>query len=353
MKKQLGATTLVITVIIVSVISLMLLYQANFNVMQQRTANNVFSERQAEQAAEAGLEYAFAYLVTNSAVVLASPTSGLINFAIGPTSLSNGASYSVTIRNPTALDYSLLNVVSTGTSADAQVTRTVRQQAFSVSNTITTSALVRGAISMVGGSTLTNTVTNMNIQAGGALTLNNGAATYTSSGLTSSQGNIKSDIQQNQSSLSSLSDSAFFQQVFGTTQQTAQTQATASGTNYNNSVSGGDYSQTLKNKTGSVIYINQSNVTLGQGVTIGSSANPVTIITTGALTIANGVTINGMVYSAGSMSLAGGARINGGIAAGGAMSISNGFQLTFREVPKLAGGGSTSYVKVAGSWRDF
>ncbi len=353
MRKQQGATTLIIAIVLISVITLMLLYQASFSTMQQRTANNLYSEHQAEQAAEAGLEYAFAYLKTNSVVVTANPAAGLVNYSIGPTTLANGARYSVTIINPTALDYSLLNVISTGTSADGLASRTVRQQAYMTTNSISTSVLVRGAISLVGGSVLTNTITNMNIQAGGALVINNGAQTVTSSGVSTTQGNIKSDVLQNQSSIASLSDAAFFQQVLGTTQSAAQTQATSSGTYYNNSVSGGDYSQTLKNKTGSVIYINQSNVTLGQGVTIGSAANPVTIITTGAITIANGVTIYGMVYSAGSMNLAGGATITGGIAAGGSMSISNNFRLTFKQVPKLPGGGSGSYAKVAGTWRDF
>ncbi len=353
MKKQQGATTLIIAVILVSVISLMLLYQASFSTMQQRTANNVYTEHQAEQAAEAGLEYAFAYLKTNSATVTASPSGGLINYTIGPTTLANGARYSVIITNPTALDYSLLNVVSTGTPADGLTSRTVRQQAYMTTSSISTSALVRGAISLVGGSELTNTITNMNIQSGGPLAINNGAKTVTSNGISTTQGNIKSDVQQNQSSIANLSDAAFFQQVLGTTQSTAQAQAVSSGTYYNNSVSGGDYSQTLKNKTGSVIFINQSNVSLGQGVKIGTEQNPVTIITTGSITIANGVKIYGMVYSAGSMTLAGGADITGGIAAGGAMSISNGFRLTFKQVPKLPGGGSGSYAKVAGTWRDF
>jgi hypothetical protein len=234
----------------------------------------------------------------------------------------------------------------------------MQQKVSQPPNLINASVSTLGNITLVGGSTLTNTVTNTNISTGGTVTINNGAQTYTSSGAASSQGHIGSDIQQNVAAYQGLSESAYFNKLFGVTEATEKAIVQSSGLYYTNLAA--DYSQKLSGVTGKTIWISQTNgstVTLGQGVTIGSSANPVTIIVMGDLNIANGVTIYGFVYASGSSSgftLAGGAKIYGGIASGNTMNISNGFQLIYNKFPIVAGGGSSgAYAKVPGTWRDF
>ena len=155
-------------------------------------------------------------------------------------------------------------------------------------------------MTLVGGSTLTNTITNLNISTGGTVTINNGASTYTSSGQTSSQGNFGSDIQQNVASYAGMTEGSFFQSIFGSPEATVLSTVQTAGNYYSNA--GPDYSQTLNGKQGSTYWINQTNgstVTLGQGVTIGSAANPVTLIVQGDLSIANGVTFYGFIYASG------------------------------------------------------
>lgn len=365
LRQQQGAAVLVLTIMLMVVVLLMAVYTGQNGVLRQKSVTNSYASAQAFQAAEAGLSFGIVYLNQNISTVTGSPSGGFINYGASDTnltnvSLANGAKFCVVITNPTANNYQTLTITSTGTSVDGTATETVSQQFYQGVSYINASAMSRGNVTFVGGSTLTNTITNINIMTGGTLTINNGAATYTSSGFSSTQGNIKSDVQQNVSSLATTTESAFFQTVFGTSKSNVQASAQATSSYYNNTVAGGDYSQTLKGVTGKTIYINQSNgntVTLGQGVTIGSASSPVTLVVDGNLNIANGVTIYGFVYSSAPTSagfaLAGGARITGGIASGGTLNISNGFQLTYTKYPILVGSSSGGYSEIAGSWIDF
>jgi Tfp pilus assembly protein PilX len=356
-ERQIGAALLIMTLIIMLSAGLIMVFAASYGMLQQKTVTNQQANDKAFAAAEAGLDYGVAYLVVNSSTVIASASGGLINYTLSTTTQADNSTYSVVITNPTINNYTLLTVTSTGKSPDGSSTRVVAQQVYSSSTSIPYSISGGGNISMVGGSVITNTVNNQNLQMGGTLTINNGAYTVTSSGTTTTQGNIGSDVQQNVASLSGLSESSFFQLVFNTPEATLLSTVQAAGNYYNNAVSGGDYSQTLSGKTGKTIWINQSSVTLGQGVTIGSLASPVTLIVEGSLTIANGVTIYGFVYASGVSSgfnLAGGAKIYGGIASPGQISMSNGFQLVYQKVSPIAGGSSAgTYSKLPGSWADF
>lgn len=353
--RQKGAALLIITVILMVCAVSLFIFASGYVRIEQKTSANEYFNNQARQAAEAGLEYGVAYLATNSSTITGSAVSGVINYSLAAVTLGDNSKFTVNYSNPTTSNYTILTITSTGTNSDGTATAVARQQVYQQASTITYTAMTAGNVTFVGGSTMTNTQTNENLESGGTFTINNGASTYTSSGQSTTQGNIKSDVQQNVTSLQGLTEPAFFQTLFGASESTVQSEASATSTYYNNSVAGGDYSQTLSGKTGVTIYINQATVSLGQGVTIGSAANPVTIIVEGDLTVANGVTIYGFVYSSApsaGFNLAGGAKITGGMASYGAMNISNGFQITFNAVPKVVGG-STSYTKIPGSWRDF
>lgn len=351
--KVTGAVFLMIALFLMVAALLFSIVQARFSGTQQKISSNIYQNSVAFYAAEAGLQYGISFLLANPGTVTGSASGGMINYSIGPLTLLNNGSYTVKITNLTANNYNLLKISSTGKGANNS-TRTVQQLIASSASYITGSAVARNNVSFVGGSVLSNTINNINLTMGGTLTINNGAYTITSSGTTTTQGNIKSDVQQNVTAYQSMTEPQFFQNVFGSSASSIQSSAQATGTYYNNSVGGGDYSQTLKNKSGVTIFINQSTVSLGQGVTIGTPTKPVTIIVKGNLTIANGVTIYGFVYSSspGGFNLAGGAKLYGGIASYGNMNITNNFQLYYRQYPKLVGS-NTSYALVPGSWKDF
>ena len=363
MKKNKGAATLLIAVMLMLSTIIIALYSGQISMGLLKTTSNLNSRNQSFEAAEAGLEYAIAYLNQNTSTILASPSGGYISYgpsngSLTDVTLSNNSAFSVVYTNPTANDYNVLLITVTGRNADSSSTTTVQQKVAQQPSQITTTISSVGNISLVGGSSLRNTVTNMNIMTGGTVTINNGAQTYTSSGLASYQGRISSDIQQNMPSLQGMSQSAYFQSIFGASSAAVQATAQASGLVYTNQSA--DYSQRLSGVTGKTIFINQTNgttVTLGQGVTIGSAAQPVTIIVIGNLTIANGVTIYGFVYASSptqSFNLAGGARVFGGLASATTMNISNGFQLIYNKFPIIAGGSAYgAYGKLPGTWKDF
>ncbi len=352
-----GAVTLFLALILIMLSTIFILFAANVSLMSTKSITNILRGQKAFQAAQAGMEFGIAYLAQNRATIIANPVSGYISYGSTDSNLTNipqgdSSKYSVVYTNPIASNYTTILITSTGVNDDGTATRVIKQTVSMLSNNVNASVTAGGNVSLVGGSVLTNTITNLNIQTGGTLTINNGASTVTSSGTSTTQGNIRADVQQNLSSLKGLTEPNFFQTVVGTAKSTVQAQAQATGTYYNNAVSGGDYSQTLKNKSGVVIYISQANVSLGQGVTIGTSANPVTIIVDGNLTIANGVTLYGYVYSSNSLNLAGGATLTGGMVSYGAMNISNGFRMNFQSISKVAGTAG-AFAKVPGSWRDF
>lgn len=361
-KNQTGAAILIMVIILLTAAVLVVLYASMSSVLQQKTSSNQLQSSQASEAAQGGLEFGLSYLISNSSTVTGSPTNGFINYgssnsSLTNVSLTNGSKFSVVYTNPTQSNYNLLKISSTGVSADGTSTHVISELAAQQPSTFNYTVSSLGNVTFVGGSTLTNTVTNLNISTGGTVTINNGASTYTSTGQTSSQGNIGSDIQQNVATYSGMTENQFFQAIFGQSESTVLSTVQAAGNYYSNA--GPDYSQNLSGKQGNTYWISQTNgstVTLGQGVTIGSASSPVTLIVEGDLTIANGVTIYGFVYASGptnGLSLAGGAKMYGGFATAGTTNISNGFQLTYTKFPTLSGGSGGTFAKVPGSWKDF
>lgn len=354
-RSQLGAVLLMMSLILVMIIGVLSIFAANNALLYSKSVNNLQNSYEAFEAAQAGLENGIYYLQDNISTVIASPSSGFISYALPTVTLSNSSKYTIAYTNPTADDYNTIRITVVGLSSDNLSTRTVTQLVYYQNSAITFSAVARGNATLIGGSHMTNTETDLNLQTGGSVTINNGAATFTSAGRTSSQNNINSDIQENTVALQGISEPTFFQQMTGTSKSSALSMAQASGTYYNNAVSGGDYSQQLNGKEGVVIYIDQATVSIGQGARIGSEDNPVTIIVNGDVTIDNGVRIYGYVYSTGpatGMNLAGGAHITGGVASYGVLNISNGFRLEYADISPIANS-STSAVKISGTWRDF
>ena len=245
-----------------------------------------------------------------------------------------------------------------GTSSDGLSTQQVTQQIEQSTALGSISSFSVGNVSLVGGSRLINTVNNINVETGGTFSISNGASTTTSAGTVTTQGNIGSDIEQNVSAMQGVSETTFFNSIFGTDETTVKNAVILAG-NYYNNYPGNDYTYLLVGKTGT-IWIDQSNgspATLGHGVTFGSSANPIVLIVEGDLTIGNGVTVNGFVYASGpsaGFQLTGGSNIVGGIASANTISISNNSTVTYKNYSNLSlPVGAKSFTKIPGTWRDF
>lgn len=322
-RKQRGAATLLITFVLFTAAVLIIIFATNYSMLQQKTSTNQYSNNQAFEAAEAGLDYAVANLQVNSSTVLANPSGGFINFTVPTVTLGNNSTYSVAYTNPTANSYSLLTITATGKSVDGTSTKALVQQvnagASSLQYTITTQQNV-----------VTSGVVNINGPNGTDV-----GGTITSSGQFNSNNN-----KTNDSTLANMSSATLFSNIFGMSQSAMQAQSTV----YNNP------STIPYNSLSGDVWINGA-VTLSGNYTIGTTANPVLLIVNGNLTVSGNITINGLLYVLGSTTASGTFNLNGGIVSQGAITLS-GTSVSFNSsiLQKLTG---STYARVPGSWKDF
>jgi len=357
MKKQSGAAILIITVILLVAALLMMLYSAQNTIFQQKTSSNIMQESQAFEAAEAGLEYAVAYLQNNSSTVIANPSGGFINYNISTVTLANNSNYTVHITNPNSNNYNLLTIQSTGKNSDGTATKVVTQQVDATPG-ITVPLISMGSITMSGGSSISNLNSNSTIQSASTISMSGGSATYLSSGQSSTQSNYKSDVQQNVAQYQGLTESQYFQTVFNTTETAEKTNIQNTGTYYNNTVSNGNYTNLLNGVTGKAIWIDQTNgntVSInGGGIVVGSAAAPVLLIVEGDFTLSGGAKVYGIVYASGlnhGVTISGGSQVIGSLLSAGNITLSGGSG-SFQSISGQFFPG-TKYTKVSGSWKDF
>ena len=73
-----GAATLIVSTTLLVVSTLIIIFAANYGMMQDKATGNTLRFNQAYQAAEAGLEFGINYLKHNSATILANPVGGFV-----------------------------------------------------------------------------------------------------------------------------------------------------------------------------------------------------------------------------------------------------------------------------------
>jgi Tfp pilus assembly protein PilX len=362
---QKGAATLLITVIMITTITLIILFAAGYNRIQEQVTSNSYQNNQAFEAAEAGLEFGIVYLSQNGAAILANPVSGYIQPYNSTNTqnvvLADGSKYSIVYTNPIASNYGVILITSTGTSSDGTSTR-VTSQTVGLGSLLSAAPPIplisKGNISMSGNTIISNPYTNSTVDSGGTVSFAGNAKTLITGGATgSSSGNINSDIQQSNSTIAAMSNTGFFQSYFGSSEATV---SAAVAHTYTNSAST-NYTSTLNGMTGTSIWITQSGnsqATLSGNVTIGSAANPVVLIVNGSLIITGNATIYGFVYIIGGLttSISGNTIINGGIVTTDTLTLAGNTAINYNTsvLSALQQQLQTSYfAKVPGTWRDF
>lgn len=365
LQHQSGGATFLTAVILLVVTTMIAIFAANITRNIDKEVGNQARARQAFAAAEAGMEFGISYLKQNYSTIIASPSSGHINFSnasITNVSQADGSKYSVVYTNPIANNYTLIAVTSTGTSADNSATRTAQQQIQSdsiIGNFGNSSIVSKGQIDVGGNATIQNTVSNQTILSGGDVSFSGSGHTVTSGGTMSNASGTGADVTQNSTTLSNMSNSDFFANYFGTTNtDTVKSQVV----NYYNNSSNTNYSATLNGKTGTSIWIDQTSgttATINGNTTIGSAANPVLLVVNGNLSISGNVTIYGFIYILGTSNvdtLTGNITINGGLATTGNFNMTGSSQLTYDPtvLTNLSNQNSLRYyAKAAGTWKDF
>lgn len=353
LRKVHGAATLVVTVMLLVAAALMVIYSAQHGVMQQRSSANQLASARAFEAAEAGLEFAIVYLRSNASTITASPVSGFINYGASNSSLTNvtlgdNSRFSVVYTNPTANNYQLLRITSTGLNPDGTSTRAVTQLVKYKPILVTTPtnpSTVLGSVSLQGSATVTNNEGAQTIKAGSTISYQ-GSASSTSTTGSSDKNTVGPDISANDATLSGMSSATFFQTFFGTTAANIKN----SVTNYY--VSGSVPS--LDGVTNSSIWIEGDYSQTGN-TDIGTATGPVLLIVNGNLSLGGNVTIYGFVFVNGTMSSQSGTPdIIGGFATAGNLSLKGNPDISYNSsVLNFATQQTGNYAKVPGSWRDF
>lgn len=327
-KKQTGGATLILTVVLLVSATLMMFYAAQHHMLQQKIIANQNMNSQAYYAADAGIEFGIVYLGQHTSTVATNPTNGFINYGATDSNLTNvqlnnGSKFSIVYTNPTQYNYQLIQITSTGQSADGTATRVLHQQVYSNSPALKY-AIVSQSNMVASGNV---TVTGQNgVDLGG---------TFTKSG------NIKiSQFTQHDATLANMSASALFSSIFG--MSTAQMQAQSTYYANSNSIN--------FNALSGKVWIN-SNVSISGNSTIGSATNPVLIIINGNFTGSGTVTIYGLLYIMGTTTISGNLTLNGGLISQGAITMS-GTSAAY-SVPMVGVFTSNTYAKVSGSWKDF
>lgn len=346
MKKDVGAATLILTVILLVAAVLMLIFSSNHSKLLQKTSTNQYNNSQASQAAEAGFQYALAYISKNYSTIVAAPSGGLISYTIASTTLSNNASYSVVITNPTANNFDLLKIVSTGRSPDNTATRVVQGLVYPSSILIHPPSLPvtsKNQATIGGSSQVINMQNNSTVSSGGSVSFSGSGSTLTSSG-GSDKNSIGSDVNQNVSSLTNATTDTFFNSYFGSSASTVQGEVS----NFFSSASKSD----LDGLTGASIWVD-SNLSLNGNVTIGSATAPVILIVNGDLSINGNLTFYGFIYATGNLSISGSADLTGGAVTAGQLSMTGNGALTYNSTTLNTSGKYSSFSLVPGSWKDF
>lgn len=335
-KKQLGAGLLIITVILLLAALLGMLYATNHSVLQEKSTSNQYANNQAYEAAQAGLEFGIVYLAKNVSTITGSPSGGYINYGsadanITNITLANNSKYSVVYTNPTQNNYTNLTITATGTSADGTATDTLREQVSRSLSSIATANVAGSVIVNGNGGNITGTTA---IHSGGSAD-----PTAVSGGGT---------IVGNDSSLAAMTGDELFTSIFGVSKATKQAQSTY----YANA-----NSVPWSTVSGSV-WVN-GNVSLSGNITVGSIANPITLIVNGTYSASGQATVNGILYVMGNvdLNLNGNGKINGILFTEGNLILSGNGNINFNTsiANTLMNNSSivSTYTKIPGSWKDF
>lgn len=361
LKKQCGAATFLITTVLLVSITMIVIFAANYSLMQQKISANLNRKFQAFEAAEAGLEFGINYLQKNSATILATRAGGYVqpysDSNTSNVSLANGSKYTITYSNPIANNYTLIQVSSTGTNSDGTASNTVSEKVQFGSllfKTPTSTLTTKGTVELGGSSNIINTSNNATIAAGGDVTISGSGQTTISTGTGSTASKTGADVQSDVSSLSNLSSNSLFASYFGVSTTTAQNSANYTYTNL------GNYNSVLNGKTGSVIWINQTSgtATINSTTVVGSAASPVLLIVNGNFSISGTAQIYGFIYVIGGSAtdvVTGSASINGGMVSEADLNLKGSTTITYNPslLTTLQQTVNTYYAKVPGSWKDY
>ncbi len=346
-KKHKGAATLIFTTVMLFSITVIGIYSARNALTGIRTVYNQTLALQAQQAAEAGLDYGLNNLTWN----LVSTGSNTIYTDIGTprTTTVNGktvSTHSAKFKLLTAGDYTTVEVVGTGTASDGATSRqyiSLAKFVPTIGYTSPAALTVHGNVSATSSVSLANTVQDVGIWAGGTLT---GSPTVTVSP------GAGDGIYTNDADLAALSNDGFFENYFSESKDTIRGRATR--VDCTTPCNASDPKIQALVGQGGLIWID-GDLTLDSAITLGSSTDPVILVVNGNFTMNHtNAEVFGQLYVAGDWNNGtGGGRVFGTAMVEGNFSAGGPLQFSY-DAPTLTQTATLGiYAKIPGSWRDF
>jgi len=348
---QNGIATLTIAVVLLVAATLIILFVTNNNLLQQKSTANQNRNNQAFFAADAGIQFGIAYLNNNRAAVIANPVSGFINYSVAALqniTLSNNSKFTVVYTNPTANNFNVITITSTGTSDDGTSTRVISQQVSFQTMLVHSPTLPLtsvGAVTLSGSSNVKNLNSNSTIQSGSTVSFSGSGSTTTSTG-GSNKNHNGGDTSASVSSLNGLTASQFFNSMFGVSSSSVKNGATYCAT-----VSACSLSIT----TSGVVWID-SSATINDSVAnqIGTAVSPVIMIVNGSFSLSGGTSIYGIIYAFGNSSVGNGtAQVFGALLSAGTVNTTGNISINYDTTTINNVSNIGTYAKIPGSWRDF
>ncbi len=365
-QKQAGVAAIMITLGILVLMTTLTLFTARVLVNDQRLYRNATDTSLADNAAQAGFDFALGYLNLNP--------NNVINGQKLVGTLSNNATYSAVFTY--SPDNQTIQIQSTGVSPSAVSTRVITAITKRYSPPIIPMTS-KAALDMQNSSSITNLASNYTVHTGGTASFANTAATYIASGKSSYAGHIVSDVTQNDAALAAKSSATLQTEYLGKAitsfQFTAPIQYSfSSNQNVNAQLNG-------NGPAGKVVYISMTGsagnntATIDSNTIVANSGSPTVIVVsgnvvldgaavingsiyaTGSITISTNAVVNGLVYSASTVTMSNSTVVNGAVFSYGTLTMKNSSAVTYNRANMDATNKYryAAYGVVAGSWRDF
>ena len=406
---QRGATTLLITVLILFLASLLVIAVSRTTTMEQRLSANEMRSRQAFEAAQAGFDHALTELVESGSTLDASITSRCLRAdgdcsdpvakpfptyrfaycdpppdnnpglssdpcAVPGTLTCNGVSDPENYKKPL--------IVSCGWSDDQLGRRFIRQGFQTVptlGNPSTVPFITKGSIGVQGSATLWNYYTNLNIWSGGPLTnIGNSGRTYvrdpniappsesdppptpnkqTDCGAykcyleVTDKTTTGPDVIDNDPTLANLTDAQMFT-LFTGAEDSAYYRDNIATMTIDLDDPAADLGD-LDGLLGQAVYID-GDTTLPSNSTIGSRTRPVVLVIDGNMTGGGGPVVYGIVYVTGNLDVAGNITVYGGMVIEGTTGGTGSLDIVYDPFAvKNADENVGRSAPIPGDWRDW
>lgn len=370
---QTGAATLLITMVLMALMTSAAIFTAKFSSQDARINANDYRSKQAEAAAQAGIDHTLNIL--NKQNIVNDVLGGATSWSIGNTDLNvavNGqtkrvGSYSVTYtvvdidNTATALDNNdLVKATSIGKSGDGAATTVIEATTrFSpvLFDAPKANVIARNGVALGHKAKIDNNVSKAFVWSGGAITNNAGAELKNTPPIFTSTLSKKPRLLPNDTLLSTTLNTPdkFFRAFFGIDRAVVKqvaVNATGGAANFSTKLAGG----------GKFIWISGSATLNGTYGNNPANSGPVIIFVDSAAAgtfVLSGATINGLLYIDGDWTHANASAtstINGALIVNGSLQVTNAGKLSINyertnildKIPKVVG----LYTQVAGSWQE-